>query len=88
MPDPFIIDPGIARPDAGRFIQGRGRYLDDISVTGMLHVCFVRSPYAHAKIAGIDASRALELSGVSHVFTGAGPGGCLPTLDCAADQPG
>ena len=56
MPDPFIIDPGIARPDAGKFIQGRGRYLDDISVTGMLHVCFVRSPYAHAKIAGIDAS--------------------------------
>ena len=70
MPDPFIIDPGTARPDAGKFIQGRGRYLDDISVTGMLHVCFVRSPYAHAKIAGIDASRALELSGVSHVFTG------------------
>ena len=70
MPDPFVIDPGTARPDAGKFIQGRGRYLDDISVTGMLHVCFVRSPYAHAKIAGIDASAALELGGVHHVFTG------------------
>ncbi len=70
MPDPFTIDPGIARPDAGKFIQGRGRYLDDISVTGMLHVCFVRSPYAHAKIDSINTSAALKLAGVNHVFTG------------------
>ena len=70
MPDPFTIDPGTARPDAGKFIQGRGRYLDDISVTGMLHVCFVRSPYAHAKIENINASAAQELGGVHHVFTG------------------
>ena len=70
MPDPFINAPGLARPDAGKFIQGRGRYLDDISLTGMLHVVYVRSPYAHANIDGIDTSKAREVSGVSHVFTG------------------
>ena len=42
MPDPFVIDPGLARPNARKFVQGRGRYLDDITLTGMLHACFVR----------------------------------------------
>lgn len=70
MPDPFVIDPSLARPNARKFVQGRGRYLDDITLTGMLHVCFVRSPYAHAKIAGIDTSAAREVGGVSHVITG------------------
>ena len=70
MPDPYITDPSLPRPNARKFIQGRGRYLDDITVTGMLHVCFVRSPYAHAKIVSIDTSAAREVSGVSHVVTG------------------
>ena len=70
MPDPYHINPGPPRPNARKFIQGRGRYLDDITLTGMLHVCYVRSPYAHAKIVSIDALAALETSGVSHVITG------------------
>ena len=70
MPDPYIIDQSPPRPNSLKSIQGRGRYLDDITVTGMLHVCFVRSPYAHARIVSIDTSAALEISGVSHVFTG------------------
>ena len=70
MPDPYIIDQSPPRPNSINYIQGRGRYLDDITVTGMLHVCFVRSPYAHAKIVSIDTSAALEVSGVSHVITG------------------
>ena len=64
------VDPDIARPEARKFVQGRGRYLDDISVNGMLHISFVRSPYAHAKIVGIDTAAALKISGVNHVFTG------------------
>ena len=70
MPDPYIIDQSPPRPNSINYIQGRGRYLDDITVTGMLHVCYVRSPYAHAKIVSIDTSAALEVSGVSHVITG------------------
>ena len=70
MPDPYNINPAPPRPNARKFIQGRGRYLDDITLTGMLHACYVRSPYAHAKIVAIDASAAMETSGVSHVITG------------------
>ena len=70
MPDPYITDPVLPRPNARKFIQGRGRYLDDITLTGMLHVCYVRSPYAHARIVSIDTSAAREVSGVSHVITG------------------
>src|SRR3974377_2104644 len=47
-----------------RFTQGRGNYVDDIKLPGMLHGDFVRSPYAHAKITRIDTSKALALPGV------------------------
>ena len=70
MRNPGLIGQSPARPNAIKSIQGRARYLDDITLTGMLHVCYVRSPYAHAKIADIDTSAALEVSGVSHVITG------------------
>lgn len=54
-----------------RILTGRGRYVDDVVLPGMLHAAFVRSPVAHAAIVGIDASAALELPGVHAVFTGA-----------------
>lgn len=52
-----------------RFTQGRGQYVDDIKLPGMLHGDFVRSQYAHARIKRIDASRALALPGVIAVIT-------------------
>lgn len=52
-----------------RFTQGRGQYVDDIKMPGMLHGDFVRSQYAHAKIKRIDASKALALPGVLAVIT-------------------
>ena len=61
----------VPRPNAGRLVQGRGQYVDDIVLPRMVHVVFVRSPYAHAKIKGIDASEALAVKGVLRVFTGA-----------------
>lgn len=70
MRNPGLIGQSPARPNVIKSIQGRARYLDDITLTGMLHVCYVRSPYAHAKILDIDTSAALEVSGVSHVITG------------------
>lgn len=54
-----------------RILTGRGRYVDDVVLPGMLHAAFVRSPVSHAAIVGIDASAALELPGVHAVFTGA-----------------
>ncbi len=52
-----------------RFTQGKGNYVDDIKLAGMLHGDFVRSQYAHAKIRRIDASKALALPGVIAVIT-------------------
>jgi aerobic carbon-monoxide dehydrogenase large subunit len=51
-------------------LQGRGHYIDDITLTGVRHAAFVRSPEAHARIASIDTSAALARDGVEAVFTG------------------
>jgi len=60
----------LARKEDKRLVTGQGRYLDDIVVPGALHVSFVRSPHAHARILGISADAARELPGVTGVFTG------------------
>ena len=58
------------RKEDARFIRGRGNYVDDVQLPGMLHMEIVRSPYAYAKIKSIDASRALKIPGVLAVITG------------------
>src|SRR5713226_294086 len=60
----------VKRNEDARFLTGRGQYVDDIVVPGMLHAAMVRSPYAHALVKRIDSSRALELPGVYGVITG------------------
>ncbi|MEO9779685.1 MAG: aerobic carbon-monoxide dehydrogenase large subunit [Sedimentitalea sp.] len=57
------------RVEDARFTQGKGNYVDDIKLDGMLFGDFVRSPYAHARIKSIDASAALEVPGVLAVLT-------------------
>src|SRR6056297_1299805 len=57
------------RVEDARFTQGKGNYIDDINLPGMLFGDFVRSPYAHARIKSIDASAALALDGVLAVLT-------------------
>lgn len=57
------------RVEDGRLLTGRGGFVDDITRPGLLHACFVRSPFARARINGIDASAALALPGVCAVFT-------------------
>ena len=59
------------RTEDARFIQGRGQYVDDVKLPGMLHGELVRSPHAHARIKSIDASAALALPGVKAVLTAA-----------------
>ena len=61
----------VRRREDIRFITGRGRYTDDIAAAGQAYAAFVRSPYARAKIAGIDAAAAEKTPGVVAVFTGA-----------------
>ncbi|MCY0150391.1 aerobic carbon-monoxide dehydrogenase large subunit [Hoeflea sp. G2-23] len=54
-----------------RFTQGKGSYVDDLKLPGMLFGDFVRSPHAHARIKSIDTSRAQALPGVVAVLTAA-----------------
>jgi carbon-monoxide dehydrogenase large subunit len=58
------------RKEDPRFLQGKGRYVDDVKLPGMLYMSIVRSPYAHAKIVKIDTSEALKVPGVVAVITG------------------
>jgi aerobic carbon-monoxide dehydrogenase large subunit len=58
------------RKEDPRFLRGRGNYVDDIQLPGMLHMDIVRSPFAHAKINSINAERALAIPGVLAVITG------------------
>ena len=58
------------RKEDGRFIRGKGKYVDDIQLPGMLHSAILRSPFAHARINGIDVSAALEHPKVRAVITG------------------
>jgi len=59
----------LKRKEDARFIRGKGTYLDDIRLPGMLHGAILRSPFAHAKILSIDTSRALEHPNVVAVVT-------------------
>jgi len=64
------IGESIKRKEDARFLQGRGNYVDDLVLPGMLHLAILRSPFAHARIRGIDTSRAAALPGVVAVVTG------------------
>jgi carbon-monoxide dehydrogenase large subunit len=61
----------VHRVEDVRLLTGRGTFADDVTKPGMLHACFVRSPFARAAIRSIDASAAREAPGVRAVFTAA-----------------
>lgn len=61
--------PTLRKEDA-RFVRGKGTYVDDVSLPGMLHGAMLRSPFAHAKIVSIDTSAALAHPKVKAVITG------------------
>src|SRR5439155_18802346 len=67
---PTGIGQRIRRREDPRFLTGRGRYVDDLRPEGVLHVQFVRSYMAHARILGINAEAAAALPG-TQVFTAA-----------------
>src|SRR5919108_2255829 len=69
-PDVGRMGHSVRRKEDPRFIRGKGTYVDDLQLPGMLYLDIVRSPFAHAKIKKIDASRALAIPGVLAVITG------------------
>ncbi len=68
MKNSFIGSPVERREDL-RFVRGRGQYVDDLSVDGLLHAVIVRSAMAHGRIRSIDVSEALRVPGVHAVIT-------------------
>ena len=61
----------VPRPNARRLAEGRGRFVDDLSLPRMVHAAFLRSPHAHARIDRIDMEAAKASAGVVAVYTGA-----------------
>ena len=59
----------VRRKEDPRLITGASTYVDDITLPNLVHAAFVRSPYAHAKITGVDVTDALAMPGVIAVFT-------------------
>jgi len=64
------VGASVKRKEDPRLITGSSNYVDDIKLSGIAHVVFVRSIYAHAKIKGIDKSAALAMPGVIDVMDG------------------
>jgi carbon-monoxide dehydrogenase large subunit len=83
-PETHALGHRMKRKEDPRFLQGKGNYVDDISLPGMLHAVLVRSPYPHATIKNIDISEAMKIPGVKAVITGkdleAAGLGWLPTF--------
>lgn len=65
-----MMGQSLKRREDPKLITGTGNFLDDIKVQGMTHAAVLRSPYAHAKILTIDASKARALPGVLAVYVG------------------
>lgn len=66
-----LIGQEVKRVEDHALITGRGQYVDDLRLPGLLHLALVRSPYGHAKINRVDVSAAANADGVVSVFTGA-----------------
>ena len=84
MTNKYVGKP-IKRTEDPRLIKGLAHYVDDIRLPDTLHVAFVRSVYAHAKIKGVDISAALESPGVVAIYLGkdvqkVGPVPCASAL--------
>ncbi len=59
----------VPRKEDERFLVGDARYVDDITLAGMHHAAFLRSPHGHARVRAVDVSAAASLPGVRGVFT-------------------
>ncbi len=93
-PSTRAVGAWINRTEDPRLLAGRGAYVDDVVVPGMLHVAFARSYLARARIAGIEVTGAATAEGVVAVLTAAdlnhllaGPIGATPVLAYVPDAP-
>ena len=69
MTEKYGVGQPVTRFEDPRLLRGEGRYIHDKVVDGMLHIAYVRSPHARARIRGIDLAQSLAAPGVLGVFT-------------------
>src|ERR1700745_735115 len=69
QPTPYV-GRALRRREDRKFLTGKGRYVDDITLPGVLYLAILRSPHAHARIAGIDLSAARVAAGVRLALAG------------------
>ena len=93
-PSARLVGNRISRKEDPRLLTGRGRYVDDVVVPGMLHVAFARSDIARGRIVGVDVEAAREADGVVAVLTAVdlnhvlvGPMGATPVLSMGPPGP-
>ena len=79
MKNTFIGTPMERREDP-RFLRGRGEYVDDLAVDGLLYAVILRSSIAHGRIASLDPSAALKCPGVHAVITAKDMPGGVPII--------
>ena len=77
-----VLGASIKRREDPRLITGKGTYVDDVRMVGTLNMVFVRSPHAHANIAGVHTSGAAAADGVVAVYTGKDLEEQLGSLPC------
>ena len=87
MPISKSVGARIKRREDPRLIQGLAHYVDDIKLPNLLHVAILRSPYAHARINGINTDAAQNLSGVKSVVIGDDVQDVIGGIPCAATDP-
>lgn len=87
MPISKSVGSRIKRREDPRLIQGLAHYVDDIKLPDTLHVAILRSPYAHARINGIEIFSAQNHPGVISIFTGEDLKNEIGTIPCAATDP-
>jgi aerobic carbon-monoxide dehydrogenase large subunit len=82
-----FVGESVPRVEDGRILSGRGRYMDDVVLPGMLECAFVRSDFAHARVLSIDVERARSMPGVRAVITLPDLAGAVVPLQVAAPIP-
>lgn len=86
-----ILGTAVLRVEDPDLLTGRGRYVDDLPIEGALHLAFVRSPYAHARVEGVDITEAAAMPGVVAVLIaadlGVDPHHAFAVLNAACARP-
>ncbi len=85
---PRYTGSSVRRVEDPRLLTGRGRYLDDLSLPGLLHAAFARSPHAHARLLSVDVSPALRIPGVEMALSGRDLAGGALALSPRLEAPG